>query len=100
MVLNTSYNVCKLDAYPDADISGIYIHEKPTDPECVKRRTIFIIPFVICPVLWVSKLQTETSLSTIEAEIIAMAHYFRYFFLLSTLRIHLIRQLVCLWLIQ
>jgi hypothetical protein len=27
-----------------------------------------------CPVVWVSKLQTETALSTMEAEIIALAH--------------------------
>ena len=27
-----------------------------------------------CPVLWMSKLQTETALSTMEAEIIALAH--------------------------
>ncbi len=62
-----------IDAYPDADFAGMYGYEKPTDPACAKSRTGFIIVFAGVPVLWQSKLQTETALSTMEAKIIALA---------------------------
>ena len=70
----------RIDSYPDADFAGMYGHEVITDPSCVKSRTGFIITVAHCPVLWVSKLQTETALSTMEAEIIALAHSCRELF--------------------
>ena len=73
MVMNPSTDLCKIDAYPDADFAGMYGHEKPTDPSCVKSRSGFVITFADVPILWQSKLQTETALSTMEAEIIALA---------------------------
>jgi hypothetical protein len=73
MVMNPSSDVCKSDAYPDADFAGIYGHEDHTDPACAKSCTGFIITFAECPVFWQSKLQTETALSTMEAEIIALS---------------------------
>jgi hypothetical protein len=36
MVMNPSSNVCKIDAYPDADFAGMYGHEDHTDPACAK----------------------------------------------------------------
>jgi len=73
MVMNPSTDLCKIDAYPDADFAGMYGHEKPTDPSCAKSRTGFVITFADVPILWQSKLQTETALSTMEAEIIALS---------------------------
>ena len=80
LILNPDSAMCKVDAYPDADFAGTYGHEKPTDPACAKSRSGFIIMFLDCPVLWVSKLQTETALSTMEAEINALAHCCRELF--------------------
>ena len=60
----------------------MYEHEKPTDTACVMRRTEFIITFADCPVLWVSKLQNETTLLNIEAEILPMAHCYGKLFLI------------------
>jgi hypothetical protein len=80
MILNPSKELYKLDAYPDADFCGLFGHEKPTDPTCVKSRTGYVINFADCPVLWQSKLQTETALSTMESEIIALAHCCRELF--------------------
>ncbi len=71
--MSPSSNVCKIDAYPDANFAGMYGHKKQTDPACAKSRTRFIITFAECPVLWQSKLQTETALSTIKAEVIALS---------------------------
>ena len=67
-------DVLQIDNYPDADFAGMYGYEKPTDPASSKSRTGFTITVAACPVLWVSKLQTETALSTMEAEIVALSH--------------------------
>ena len=64
----------KVDAYPDADFAGLYGHEKSNDPTCTKRRTGFLLDLSDCSILWVSKLQRETALSTMESEINALSH--------------------------
>ena len=43
-----------IDCYPDADFSGLYGHEKPTDPTCVKSRTGYVIKVSGCAVHWQS----------------------------------------------
>jgi hypothetical protein len=68
MVINPSTDICKIDAYPDADFAGMYGHKKPVDPSCVKSYTGFVITFADVPILWKSQLQTETALSTMEAK--------------------------------
>jgi hypothetical protein len=73
MVMNPSSDVCKIDAYPDADFAGMYGHEDHTDSICAKSCTGFIITFAECPVFWQLKLQTETALSMMEAEMFALS---------------------------
>ena len=72
MVINPTSEL-SIDAYPDADFAGMYGYENPTDPACAKSRSGFIIVFAGVPVMWQSKLKTETALSTMEAEIMALA---------------------------
>ncbi len=62
-----------IDVYSDADFAGMYGHEKPTDPGCARSRSGFVIVFAGVPVLWQSKLQTDTALSTMEAKVNALA---------------------------
>ena len=62
-----------IDCYPDADFAGLWGHEHPQDPHCVKSRTGYVITLAGCPVLWVSKLQTEIALSTMESEYVALS---------------------------
>ena len=38
-----------IDAYPDADFTGMYGHKKPTDPACTKSCTGFMIVFAGVP---------------------------------------------------
>ncbi len=45
MVMNPSTDIYKIDAYPDADFAGMYGHEKPMDPSCVKSCSGFVITF-------------------------------------------------------
>eukprot|EP00956_Cyclotella_meneghiniana_P001084 scaffold1265_cov38-Cyclotella_meneghiniana.AAC.11 len=70
----------KVDAYPDADFAGLYGYESNSDPACAKSCTRFLITVSDCPMVWVSKLQTETALSTMEAEVNALAHCCRELF--------------------
>ncbi len=44
------------------------------DPVCVKSRTGYVIMVDSCPIMWQSKLQSEPTLTTMEAEIIVLAH--------------------------
>jgi hypothetical protein len=67
----------KLDCYCDADFAGLYNVEKHDDPVCVKSRTGFCLMLGDCPLLWVSKLQSEIALSTTEAEYIALSQSLR-----------------------
>jgi hypothetical protein len=66
--------------YPDADFSGMHGYEKPTAPASVKSRTGYVITVADCPVLWQSKSRTETAMSTMEAEIVALVHSCRELF--------------------
>ena len=45
LVLNPNSYMCKVDSYPYANFSGMYGHEKPNGPSCVKIYTGFIIAF-------------------------------------------------------
>ena len=63
----------KVDCYPDADFAGLWPHEDDKNPTSVKSRTGFVITLSDCPILWQSKLQTEISLSTMEAEYVALS---------------------------
>ncbi|MGH7954943.1 MAG: Ty1/Copia family ribonuclease HI, partial [Gloeomargaritales cyanobacterium] len=66
-----------LDCYVDADFAGLWKHEDPQDPVSVRSRTGYTLVFGGCPLLWVSKLQTEIALSTTEAEYIALSQSMR-----------------------
>ena len=70
LLLNPNDDIFKFDAYPDADFAGMYRGENNDDPEYAKIRNGFIITFSNFPVLWISKFKTETTFSTMEADII------------------------------
>jgi len=63
----------KIDCYVDADFCGLWGAEDPDDPIVTKSRTGYIITLAGCPLLWVSRLQTETSVSTMMAEYVALS---------------------------
>jgi hypothetical protein len=75
LIINPSSGVLKIYAYPDANFAGIYGYEHHKDPSCVKSWTGCVINVANCPVMWQSKLQTETALSSNEAQIVAISHY-------------------------
>jgi len=67
----------KVDAYSDADFCGLWGSEDPDDPIVTKSRTGFVILLAGCPLLWKSTLQTETSVSTMMAEYVALSSTMR-----------------------
>ena len=67
----------KLDCYVDADFCGLHGVEDTQDPVCVKSRTGYCLTLGNCPLIWVSKLQTEVALSTTEAEYITLPQAMR-----------------------
>ena len=63
----------ELNCYVDADFAGNYTRDTGDDPNNVRSRTgCIMIKFAGCPIHWFSRLQTEISLSTTEAEYIAL----------------------------
>jgi hypothetical protein len=61
-----------IDCYVDIDFAGLWGYEDKQDPYCVKSRTGHVIFIADCPVLWVSRLQTDITTSTMEAEYSAL----------------------------
>ena len=76
LIFTTSADLA-LDCYADADFAGLWGQEDDQDPVCVKSRTGYVLLFGGCPLLWVSKLQTEIALSTMEAEYVALSQSMR-----------------------
>ena len=67
----------QLDCYVDADFAGLWGYEDDQDPICVKSRTGYVMTLADCPIHWVSKLQTEIAISTLESEYIALSQAMR-----------------------
>ena len=57
----------------DADFTGLWNVKNNKIPVSSRSRTGFVIFVGNCPVIWQSKLQGETALSTTEAEIVALS---------------------------
>jgi len=62
-----------VDCYVDADFAGLHGRDPDYAPSSAKSRTGYIISLGGCPILWKSQLQTEISLSTLEAEYSALS---------------------------
>ena len=61
----------KIDCYVDADFCGVWGSEDPEDSVVAKSQTGYILTLAGCPLMWVSKLQTEVSMPTMMAEYVA-----------------------------
>ena len=73
LVFNPSKKLV-MDCYADTDYARLWGHEDPQDPICARSRTGFVVTFANCPILWVSKKQTEISLSTLYSEYVELSH--------------------------
>ena len=67
-----------LELWCDADFSGNWREDiAHIDRNTAKSRTGFVVKYAGCPLTWASKMQTETALSTTEAEFIALSEGLR-----------------------
>ena len=66
-----------IECYTDADFVGGWNKETTTDPTSVLSRAGYIIFYKGCHVTWKSKMETEISLSTTEAEYISLSQVMR-----------------------
>ena len=62
-----------VDCYVDADFAGLWNREDHNDENCVKSRTGYVLCISKCPVLWITRLQDGITLSTMEAEYVALS---------------------------
>ena len=63
--------------YADAYFTGLRGNKNRQDSIFDRSRTIFVLTFDNCLLLWVSKLQTDIALSTLYSEYVALSHYVR-----------------------
>ena len=66
-----------IECFVDADFAGGWSRADAESAENVMSRTGFVIMYAGCPIIWISKLQTEIALSTAEAEYIALSQAMR-----------------------
>ena len=71
--IGDSEDIPKVECYVDADFEELWCVENDEDPVSSKSRTGFVIFVWNWPVIWQSRLQGETALSTMEIEIIIIA---------------------------
>ena len=75
-----------LEVFADADFSGNYnIKTAADDASTTKSRTCYIILYTGCPIVWQSELQTQSALSTTEAEYISLSQSLRTVILIINL---------------
>ena len=61
-----------VDCYVDDDFAGLWNREDHIDENCVKSRTGYALCVSKCPILRITCLQNGITLSTIEAEYVAL----------------------------
>ena len=69
----------------DADFAGLWNREDNSDENCVKSRTRYVLCIIKCPVLWITRLQEGITLSTMEAEYVALSMAKRHLLLFKRL---------------
>ena len=70
-------NKAGIKYHVDADFLGNWSQFNLENPASVLLRTGFVITYAKCPLVWASKLQTETSLPTTEEKYIALSQSLR-----------------------
>ena len=88
-------NTFELELYVDADFCGLFGQEDPNDPVSSRSRTGYIVRLAGWPVIWKSKLQDSTTLSTTEAEYVALSDALKVFLPLKWLVKEMIGETGC-----
>ena len=68
-----------LEFYMDTNFTGRWNQEEGKEPSLVLSRTVYVIAYTNCMIIWVIRIQTEIVLSTTEAEYITLYQLMRGF---------------------
>ena len=71
-IIFTCTTILKVDCYVDADFTGLHDREPQDQSASAHSCTGYIMFLCACPLIWKSQLQTETDLSTFQAEYVAL----------------------------
>ena len=74
-IIYTPDHAQSVHCYVDADFAGLSNYGDAQDPVSVMSCTGYTIHYAGCPLVWLSKLQTEVALSTTEAEYIMLSQW-------------------------
>ena len=66
-----------VDFYADEYFVGQRRHENPQDSIFAKSRNVFVVTFANCPLLWVSKLNTEIYIFNLHLDYVQLSHSVR-----------------------
>ena len=80
--------------YDDAYFAGLWGYKNPQDPIFDRIRTGFVVTFSKCPLLSVSKLQTNINLCTLHSKYVALFYSVRALLSLKILIKEVIENLV------
>ena len=75
--IQARYKSKDLEYYVDVDFAGGWQKVYKDNPENALSRTGYAIFYVKCPVIWISKLQTEIALSTAKSEYVTLSQAMR-----------------------
>ena len=89
-IIMTPTKTLTVDCYVDADFAGLFGAEDSQNPICAKSRTGYVIFLANCPLMWVSKMQSEIASSTMESEYIALSQSMR-----DLIPVRRLLQLIC-----
>ena len=93
IILTPDSNMLRLDLFTDADFSGLFTSKDKHDPVSVKFRTGILFNFRGANIYWISKLQSEIAMSTLEAEYIALSQGMRKLVFTRSLVIELSKRM-------
>ena len=81
MILDPS-NKHEIDCYVDRDFAGEYNPFHDQDPSSTTSRSGYVILYQGCPTVWVSKIQTQCTLSNMESKYLLLSRAMRDLILL------------------
>ena len=77
IIMNPDRKKMRIKMFADADFAGLCTTEDKMNPVSVKSRSEVLLTLRNVPILWSYKLQTENSLSTLEAKYISLSQGIR-----------------------
>jgi hypothetical protein len=83
-----------LDLYVNADFAGLHRREPDHLPDAVQSHSEYILMLAGCQVVWKSQLQTELSMSTLEAKWRALSYALKILLPLKRLLIKIVSELL------